>query len=180
MTRKKISIAIALIAFPTMLLTFCTKNNQVLDTTTGPNITTLFSVKGTATLQPVSGAAWDGSIEAVWANATKLSAQAVVPDLGNSTFTGFIGNATDVTIRSLYDADNIYFLVEWSSSQKNLASSPWYFNPTKRAWAQESGAPVKNADSVTYRPPFIQDQFVMMFNIAGSTPGLLSQDFDIS
>ena len=175
MRYRKTLIIASLILFPTTLLTFCTKNNQVLDTTTGANVTVLTSAKGTASLQAAGGPAWDGTIESVWNNASKLTLNAVVPDLGNNTFGGFIGNATDVTIRSLYDANNIYFLVEWNSSQKNLASSPWYFNPTKHVWAQEAGAPVKNADSTTFRPAFIQDQFVIMFNINNSCPSFNTQ-----
>jgi len=169
MKNKKTAI-IALLAIPAMLLTYCTKKNQVLDTSSATTPTILYASKGTATLQPQGGASWDGSIGSEWANAQKLTVHAAVPDLGNNTFSGFIGNATDITIRSVYDATNIYMLVEWNSDQKNLASAPWYYNPAKRTWAQESGAPVKNADSTTFRPPFIQDQFVIMFNIANSCP----------
>ncbi len=168
MKSKKILI-IALLAIPAVLLTYCTKKNQVIDTgTTAP--TNLYAIKGTANMQPISGSAWDGTIESVWNNAQKLTVHAAVPDLGNGTFAGFIGNATDVTIRSLYDATNVYFLVEWNCDQKNVASSPWYYNPSKRLWAQEAGAPVKNADSTTFSPAFIQDQFVIIFDIANSCP----------
>src|ERR1035437_6738255 len=163
MRNKKTIVIIGLVILPAMFLTFCTKKNQLQDTSSSTTPSILNAMKGTATLQPVGGSAWDGTIESVWNNAQKLTVHAAVPDLGNNTFTGFIGNATDVTIRSLYDASNIYFLVEWSCDQKNLASSPWYYNPTTKLWAQESGAPVKNADSTTFRPPFIQDQFVIMF-----------------
>ncbi len=175
MKKRKLLIAIGLFVIPATLLTFCTKNNQLVDTSAGLNTSNLYSVKGTAILKPISGSAWDGTIETVWNNAPKLTVHAVVPDLGNNTFSGFIGNATDVTMRSLYDANNIYFLVEWNCAQKNLASSPWYFNPNTHLWAQESGAPVKNADSTTYRPAFIQDQFTMIFNIANSCPSFNTQ-----
>ena len=167
---KKISVIIGLVVFPAVLLTFCTKKNQVLDTSLPATPTILNSAKGTASLRATGGAAWDGAIETEWNNATKLTVHAVVPDLGNNTFNGFIGNATDITIRSLHDASNIYFLVEWNADQKNLASSPWYYNPSKRVWAQEAGAPVLNADSTTFRPAFIQDQFVIIFDIANSCP----------
>ena len=170
MKNKKVGITIGLIVLPAMLLTFCTKKAQVLDTTSSSSPSILYSAKGTATLQPIGGSPWDGTIASVWNNATKLTVHAVVPDLGNNTFAGFVGNATDVTISSLYDASNIYFLIEWNTDQKNVASSPWYYNPAKRLWAQESGAPVLNSDGVTFRPPFIQDQFVMIFDIANSCP----------
>ena len=166
---KKAITIIGLFIFSGTLLTFCTKKNQVLDTSSStPSI--LNSAAGTATIQPIGGSAWDGNIESVWSNATKLMVHAVVPDLGNGTFAGFIGNGTDVTMRSLHDANNIYLLVEWNSDQRNVASSPWYYNQSSRHWAQEAGAPVKNADSTTFRPAFIQDQFVVIFNIANSCP----------
>ena len=172
--KNKTAIVISLIALPIVLLTFCTKKNQVLDvSSTTPAILT--SSRGTATLISIGGPAWNGVIESVWNNTPKLTVHAVVPDLGNNTFSGFIGNATDITLRSLHDATNVYFLAEWNCDQKNLASSPWYYNPAKRIWAQESGAPVKNADSTTFRPSFIQDQLVLIFNIANSCPSFSTQ-----
>ena len=150
----------------------CTKKNQVIGTPAPvvPNTDTLYCVPGTATLQPIGGAAWDGTIEAAWNSAPKLTVHAVVPDLGNDNFNGWVGNSTDVTMRSLYDATNIYYLVEWNSDRKHCESSPWYYNPATLRWMQEASTPVKNADSTTFRPPFIQDQFVMMFNINYSVP----------
>jgi len=70
----------------------------------------------------------------------------------------------------MYDASNIYFLFQWNADQNNCASSPWYFNPTTRLWAQEAGAPVLNTDGTSFRPPFIQDELVMAFDINNSTP----------
>ena len=157
-------------------LSNCTKTDQMLDLTTPTptlNTDTLYSVKGSASLRPIGAAAWDGTIEAAWGNAPKLTIHAVVPDLGNGTFTGYVGNATDITMRSLYDASNIYYLVEFDAAQKNVKSAQWYFNPSTKLWAQESGAPTLNSDG-TFRPPFGQDQFVIMFNIANSTPAFLT------
>jgi len=147
-------------------LSYCTKNDQVLNLVPAAlNTDTLFSAKGTATLQAIGGAAWDGTIDPVWNSASKLTVHAVVPDLGNGTFDGYIGNSTDITIRALYDANNIYFLAEFDAAQKNVKSALWYFNPTTHLWAQEATAPVLNADG-SYRPPAAQDQLVMMFNIS--------------
>ncbi len=158
-----------------MGLSDCTKHDQVLDLTTSTTPTpvldldTLYSGHGTAALQPIGGAAWDGTIEAVWNTTSKLTVHAVVPDLGNGTFEGFVGHSTDITMRSLYDATNIYFLVEFNTPQKNVRSAQWYYNPTLKRWAQESGSPVLNSDGVTFRPPFQQDGFTMAFNIANSS-----------
>ena len=163
-------------------LSGCTKHDQVLDLQTAATITpvlntdTLYVSPGTATLQPIGDPAtpWDGTIEPVWGNASKLTVHAVVPDLGNGTFEGYIGNSTDITLRALYDASNLYMLVEFNTTQRNATNAQWYFNPTTtdmtKRWAQE-----KTADDITVlspdgsiRPPFAQDQFVIMWNIANS------------
>lgn len=156
----------------TLSLTFCTKKDQVLDLNpppSGPN-DTLFSLKVTSGPAFVSGLGinWNGSIDPIWEKATKMKEHLVVPNLGNNTFTGFIGNATDVTLRSLYDANNIYVLAEWNCSQKNAALFPWYFDPVTHLWAQESDGPVYDENGIQIRAPFIQDQFAIMFNVANS------------
>lgn len=172
--RKKYLLAFPLVLAAILLgLSSCTKHDQVLDLTVVTptavlNTDTLNSVGGTATLQPIGGTAWDGTIEGVWGNAPALTVHAVVPDLGNGTFEGFVGNSTDIKMRSLHDANNIYFLVEFNTPQKNVKSAQWYYNPTTKKWAQESGVPTINPDNTTFRPPFIQDQFVILFNVANS------------
>ncbi len=159
-----------------MGLTNCTKHDQVLDlsnTTPTPvlNTDTLYSVKGTATVSPIGGAAWDGTIESVWNNAPSLTVHGVVPDVGNNIFTGFVGNSTDIKMRSMYDASYFYMLVEYDAANKGAKSQLWYYNPSTQTWGQEAEAPTLNSDGETYRPASIQDQFVIAFNIANSTPG---------
>ncbi|MFI5149764.1 MAG: ethylbenzene dehydrogenase-related protein [Bacteroidia bacterium] len=158
-----------------MGLSNCTKHNQVLDLTPAiPAATsgvgdTLFvqKVSSGPVLQPIGGPAWNGTIDGVFANCKKLTVHAVVPDLGNSTFTGYVGNATDITMRAVYDASNIYYMVEFTAPQANYKNALWYYNPTTRKWAQEATVPAVQPDG-SVRAPAAQDQFVMMFNIAGS------------
>ena len=147
----------------------CTQHDQVLDTTPAVLVTdTLYVAKGTATLQPQGpGHAWDGSIESVWANAPELKVKATVPDVPVE-FDGFIGNSSDVSLKALYDANNIYFLVEASAPRAHNESALWYFNSTTKRWAQETGAPALNTDG-SYRPPFQQDGFTFAWNINKST-----------
>jgi hypothetical protein len=169
---EKLKQKIILFALAAVMITGlanCTKRNEVLNMAPAPAgpSTTLTTVKGTAQVFGYGEGTWSGTIEPVWNNAPKLSVAVSVPDLGNNTFTGFVGNSTNVTMRSLYDANNIYYLVEWDATQKNVKSSQWYYNPSTRLWAQESGVPTMNSDG-SFRPPFIQDQFVMMFNVANN------------
>ncbi len=171
--KRNLAAVPLIVAVIVMGFSSCTKHDQVLNTSPTPvlNTDTLYAAQGTGTLQPILGSAWDGTIESIWDNAKKLTVHAVVPDPGNGAFPGgFIGASTDVTMRSLYDAENIYFLVEWNCAQKNVRSAQWYFNPATHRWAQESGNPVIDANGIITRKPFIQDQFVMMFDIANSTP----------
>ncbi len=183
--RNKYLVAVSL-AIIVMGLWNCTKHDQVLDlTTTIPAATsgvgdTLMAlhVGAVPTLlaqsTPGGSAAtlWNGTIDAAWNNAKKLTVHATVPDLGVGTFTGYVGNSTDITMRSMYDGTYINFLVEFDAAQKNVKSAQWYFNPTQtdktKRWAQEATVPALNADGVTFRPPAAQDQLVIMFNVANS------------
>src|ERR1035437_9519015 len=180
---QKKYVVIALLIATVTSLAYCTKRDQMIDEISSTD-NILFSMKvptGPA-VQPIGGSAWNGNIDAIWNNAKTLTTHAVVPDLGNGTFTGYIGNATDITMRSVYDANNIYYLVEWNQGQKNVKSALWYYNPTKHLWTQEVTnfttpvASTTNAAGTDYnvnsdgtlRPTAAQDQFVIMFNIANS------------
>jgi len=161
---RLLAIAVSLTAL--CMLPFCAKHDQTTGMITPVvNTDTLNAVKGTPAVHPQGGSAWDGTVEAAWNNAPKLTVQAVVPDLGNGTFAGFIGNSTDITMRSMYDANNIYFLIEYTTAQKNVKRSPWYYSPATKQWVEEDVAPTQNADG-TYRPAFAEDRFLMMFNIS--------------
>ena len=179
---KKLVSAFMMGAFIVLGLSNCKKKDEVLDLPPAPaptpvlNTDTLYSVPGTATLQAIGGVAWDGTIEGVWNNAPALNVTGTVPDLGNGTFTGYVGNSTQIKLRSLYDASNIYFLFEFAADRPNVLSAQWYFNPTTHLWAQEATAASLtnlNPDG-SYRPPFSQDEIVMMFNISDATFNTLS------
>jgi hypothetical protein len=66
----------------------------------------------------------DVTIDAIWNNATKLQVTPVVPNPGNGTFAGYIGLNYNVTLRSMYDASNIYFLAEWNDPDQSLVNTP--------------------------------------------------------
>lgn len=187
--QKKYAVITILIA-AVMGLMYCTKRDQVISSASSSTDNILYSMKVSAgpTVQAIGGSAWSGTVDPMWNNAKKLTVHAVVPDLGNGTFAGYIGNATDITLRSVYDADNIYYLAEWNTPQQNAKSALWYFNPTLHLWTQEvtnyttpaasttNGAGTNyniNADG-TLRPTAAQDQFVIMFNVSCSSFNTLS------
>ena len=146
----------------------CTKDDQVLDTPASQAInsaTDLVAVK-TATAPTL-----DGTIDAMWANSTKLEFTSVVPEVTGDIYRGFVGNIYHGTLRSAYDADNIYFLVEWNDPTKSLSRLPWYFDPATQRWAQEIADPIFSATGTITRGAFYEDQFAMLWDINKSVNG---------
>ncbi len=147
----------------------CTKDNQILDVPVTLNGTELFS-QLTSTAPTI-----DGTVDAMWNNAPKLSVTPTVPDPGNGMFAGYSGITYPVTLRSMYDDQYIYFLAEVPDVEKNLKGSSWYFNPTTKLWAQEPSSKTFDASGVLTRDGFGIDQFAMLWNIDNSTPKFASQ-----
>ncbi len=148
----------------------CTKSDQVLDTPTTQttnNSTDLLSVKVTT---PPS---IDGTVDAMWDNIPKLQFSTVVPEVTGDVFRGYTGNIIpSVTLRSAYDATNIYFLAEWVDPTKSFQRGLWYFNPTTQMWAQEKGT--FDFDAITgavLRKPFYEDKAALLWNINNSVTG---------
>ena len=154
----------------------CTKNDQVLQQgTTTSNGTTLVSLKVT------SAPTIDGVIDPMWDNATKLNVVPQVPDPGNGLFAGYIGETYPATLRSMYDNQYIYFLVEWADADKSINVATWYFNPAanvagKTGWAQEPSSKVFDANGVLTRDATgSEDKLAMLWNIDNSTAKFTSQ-----
>lgn len=145
----------------------CTKNDQVLDTPKPINSSTdLVSVK--VTTPPVI----DGTIDALWENCPKLQFSTAVPEVTGDVFRGYTGNIIpSVTLRSAYDATNIYFLAEWADPTQSLSRQPWYFDPVTKLWAQEKGTPVFSSTGAITRPAFYEDKLAMLWNINNSVTG---------
>ena len=131
--------------------------------------TELISIK--ATTPP----AIDGNIDDSWNSATKLNIVPTVPDPGNALFTGYIGEQYPASVRSMYDDQNIYFLVEWSDSKNNSTVAPWYFNPTTGRWAQEPTSRTFDANGTLTREGWGEDKLAMLWNVDYSTPKFISQ-----
>jgi Ethylbenzene dehydrogenase/Carbohydrate family 9 binding domain-like len=147
----------------------CTKDDQIINTPGSNSSTDLVSLK--ATTAPTI----DGTIDAAWDNATQLDFTATVPDPGNNLFTGYIGTEYTATIRSMYDDQFIYFLVEVPDIDKNVKSAPWYFNPSTRRWAQEPTSRTFNASGILTREGWGEDKMAMLWNVDNSTPKFISQ-----
>jgi hypothetical protein len=152
----------------------CTKNDQVLNVAPTSPGTDLVAIK-TSTPPTI-----DGVIDATWDNATKLSIVPTVPDPGNGLFTGYNGQQYPATLRSMYDANNIYFLLEVQDATQSTNVSPWYFDPAlnvtgKTGWAKEPSSKAFDANGVITRDGWGEDKFAMLWNIDYSTPKFLTQ-----
>ncbi len=165
--KKHIVTAAILMSFFGYIMS-CTKGNQVLDLPTTNTATDLLSYK-TATAPTI-----DGTVDAIWANATKLTVTPQVPGPGNGLFAGYIGETYSVTLRSMYDAQYIYFLAEWADLTNNQVQ-PWYFNPTTKRWAQRANAKQFDVNGNLIKEGMGQDQLAMLWNIDNSTPKFVSQ-----
>jgi hypothetical protein len=167
---KPLAVA-SLLIVSVATLTYCTKKDTVLNTSSSTPVNTsqLTSVK--TTVAPVI----DGTIDAVWAQASKLSVTPQVPDPGNGLFAGYIGESYPVTIRSLYDDSFIYFLVEYADATQSVNVTPWYFDPVAKRWAQEPSARTFDQNGVLTRDGWGEDKFAMLWNINHSTPKFETQ-----
>mgnify|MGYP002335970637 CR=1 FL=1 len=165
------SVAAALIGISAMTIVFvtsCTKENQILDlpASSTTSKTDLISVK--VSTPPVL----DGVIDAMWANSPKLQFSTAVPEVTGDVFRGYVAQIIpNVTMRSAYDATNIYFIAEWDDPTESLTRLPWYFDPATKKWAQEIGAPTFSATGAITRPAFYEDKAALLWNINNSVVG---------
>ncbi len=148
----------------------CTKDNQVLDTPTAQIINSSTDlVSSLVTTPPVI----DGIVDGLWDNSPKLQFSTAVPEVTGDVFRGYTGNIIpNVTLRSAYDATNIYFLAEWTDPTQSFQRQLWYFSPTTQRWAQEKGTfdfdPVTGA---VLRRPYYEDKVAFLWNINNSVTG---------
>ena len=119
--QSKTFLAITIIVLLLGYAVSCTKNDRVITVgETTINESELVSVK--VTTPP----AIDGVIDGMWANSPKLQFSTAVPEVTGDVFRGYNGNIIpSVTLRSAYDATNIYFLAEWLDPTQSLTRLPW-------------------------------------------------------
>jgi len=169
---KKTFIVILFLSY-IMLFMYCTKSDQVIGGSAAPppvvSTTELLSYK-TASPPKI-----DGNVENLWDSAAKLSIVPTVPDPGNNLFTGYNGDQYPATIQSMYDDQNIYFLVQYADNTNSVYVATWYFDPGKKLWAQEPTSNTYNVNGQITRSGFGEDKLAMLWNIDFSTPLFASQ-----
>lgn len=166
---QKKFVVISLLIVTVTILVYCTKRNQIIEEEVSSAGNELVSIK-TPTAPTI-----DGTIDVMWENSPKLEFSAEVPEVSGDIFRSYVGNViSSVTLRSAYDADNIYFLAEWMDPTKSLNRMPWYFDPTTHKWAQEDEFPTFSSTGTITRGAFFEDQFGMQWNINNSVMGWIS------
>ena len=167
MKNLKISLLFSFIIMLVVTLSYCKLDDQVL----GGEVTTISPT--TLLAQKVANApALDGVVDPMWDNVPKLVFETAVPDPGGDLFRGYVGFLIPtVTMRSVYDAENIYFLAEWPDPTESLIREPWYFDPATKSWNEESGNPTFSASGAITRQAFYEDKAAMLWNIEKSVSG---------
>ena len=147
-----------LVSAAILLLSYCRRDDQILGSTGDESELTAIRASTAPSI--------DGTIDASWDAAPKLTVKPQVPNPGNGLFAGYVGKSYNVTLRSMYDDQNIYFLIEWDDPTANFVDRPWYFNPSTHLWARESNSPVFDANGVQVRDAFNEDKLGMLWNIS--------------
>ncbi len=146
----------------------CTKKDQVVGSSS-TNSSELISYK--TTTAPII----DGTIDAVWSNATVLHVTPTVPNPGNGLFMGYCGEVYPATVQSMYDDSCIYFLVRWADSTNITPVQPWYFDPIAHQWAQRANSRTFDANGNLTKLSMGLDQMAFQWNINNSTQNFATQ-----
>jgi hypothetical protein len=164
----KKTFVLALLLASTILLLYCTKNDQVVGLpTTSSNQLVAYRTSTTPLI--------DGVVDPIWNNATKLQIAPAVPNPGNATFAGYIGNSYNVTLRAMYTADSIYFLAEWNDPSQSLVNTPVAYNPATRQWVRQSNNYTYDNNGNITTVPFNEDKFGFQWNINNSVAAFGTQ-----
>jgi len=97
--------------------------------------------------------------EALWADASAIT---VAVDNGANM------EAAEVTLKSVYDGNNVYFLATWADPTESFIRSPW-IKQDDGTWSKLKDPDDKGGDNNVY----YEDKMAMIWNINNSIP-----DFD--
>ena len=153
MKKSKIFLAGSFLLAATLFVSGCKK-----DETKDPGTSTTDLLSKKVTTAP----AIDGTVDASWADCQTLTGTATVPNLAND-FKYFVGEAYSFKMRSMYDATNIYLLIEYADPTKSVDRMSWYFDATAKLWKQQNKKPTTATDK------FYEDKFAFLWPTA-STP----------
>jgi len=99
----------------------------------------------------------DGAVDAAW---EKAPAYKITLDQTPYKPEGFKGiTKTNVTMRSMYDKDNIYVLVQWEDPTRSVERTPWV-KQVDGKWKQ-----LKALDQTGHDNTYYEDKLALLWNI---------------
>lgn len=99
----------------------------------------------------------DGTIDAAWEKAPAYKFKVDETPYKPSTYKGI--TKTNVTLKSMHDAENIYFLVQWEDPTESLERVPWVKQADGK-WAQR-----RNRDQTGHENTYYEDKMAFFWNI---------------
>jgi hypothetical protein len=113
--------------------------------------------KGLVSLKTDQAPTIDGTVDAAW---EKAPAYKITLDQTPYKPEGFKGiTKTNVTMKSIYDKDNIYVLLQWEDPTKSFQREPWVKQPDG-TWKQ-----LKAPDSTGHDNTYYEDKLALLWNI---------------
>jgi len=100
----------------------------------------------------------DGKVDESWSKAAPFSIELSKLSYEPANYNGM--RKTKVSIRSLYDSENIYFLVQWTDPTQSLQRSPWVKQ------ADGSWKMLQNLDNTGHENQYYEDKMAMLWNIS--------------
>jgi hypothetical protein len=108
----------------------------------------------------------DGMADKAWEAAQPVTV--MLEELPYEPDNGYEGiRETEVSVKSLYDSENIYFLITYKDPTKSLERFPWIKQPDG-SWKKSA-----NKDSTGHDNTYYEDKFAMFWNI--STEGFAEE-----
>lgn len=102
----------------------------------------------------------DGKVDNVWSKTKPLTVELSKQPYEPKNYKGV--KKTKVTLRSLYDSENVYFLMEWDDPTQSLERAPWVKQPDG-SWKQ-----LKDLDETGHDNVYYEDKAALFWNINAS------------
>jgi hypothetical protein len=99
----------------------------------------------------------DGTVDAAWERAPAYKFALTEAPYKPEGFKGI--TKTNVTMKSMYDKDSIYFLVQWEDPTQSFERAPWV-KQADGSWKQ-----LKALDSTGHDNTYYEDKLAMLWNI---------------
>ena len=115
------------------------------------------AVEGLVSVKAAAPVAVDGTIEAAWEQAPALKLTLDKAPYKPDSYPGI--TQTEITLRSVYDAENIYFVLQYKDPTKSLQRFPWV-KQEDGTWKQ-----LKKLDSTGHDNTYYEDKFAILWDI---------------